>query len=90
MQLKTFSIQQGADFLLCLPENRPPPSQMDKNAAGFIFQCFGGLPLGHRQAAYFMRNRKCLHADFLDLYDQKHDEIEKLHVPGYTKTVSDV
>jgi hypothetical protein len=90
LQLKTFGVQQGADFLLSLLNNLASPSQMDKDAARSISQRFDGLPLGLRLAAYFMRNKKCLPAVFLDLYNQKHDEIEQLYILGYTKTVADV
>lgn len=76
MQLKAFTNEQGANFLLSLLDNFASPSQTDKEAAISVSQRFNGLPLGLRQAAYFMRKTKCLPAAFLDLYNQKHDEIE--------------
>lgn len=90
MQLKAFTNEQGANFLLSLLDNFASPSQTDKEAAISVSQRFNGLPLGLRQAAYFMRKKKCLPAAFLDLYNQKHDGIERFHIPGYTNTVADV
>jgi hypothetical protein len=90
LHLEPFSVEQGADFLLLSLDIHVSPLQVDLEAARSISARFGGLPLGLRQAAYFMRNKKCLPAAFLNLYNQKHNEIEQIKMPGYTKTVADV
>lgn len=90
LHLKTFNVDQGAEFILSFLDVLAAPTQLDKEAALAISRCYDGLPLGLRQAAYFMRSKKCMPTTFLDLYTQGHNEIEQLRIPGYTKTVADV
>lgn len=83
-------MDQGAEFLLSLLDILNTSSDEDRSAALSITQRYDGLPLGLRQAAYFMNKKGCLPSAFLDIYNKEHESIEQMQIPGYTNTVADV
>jgi hypothetical protein len=90
IKLVPFDENEGAEFLLSFLDIFPDISPADKDAAKLISKQFDGLALGLCQAGHFMRNKACLPTKFLDLYPQNCGEIQRLKIPGYTKSVADV
>ena len=90
LKITAFEEDEGADFLLSFLDHLPDLSKADLDAAKLISRHFDGLPLALRQAASFMRHRKCPPCEFLDNYSQCKAEVESMKIPGYTKTVVDV
>ncbi|KAF2809091.1 uncharacterized protein BDZ99DRAFT_571917 [Mytilinidion resinicola] len=90
ISIEPFTVDQGANYLLHLLTDIVSPTQEDKDAVRTIAENFDGFPLGLRQAAYFMRNRRCLPAAYLLLYSENRDTLEQEEIPGYSKTLADV
>ncbi|KKZ61380.1 hypothetical protein EMCG_03986 [[Emmonsia] crescens] len=90
LHLKVFDDEQGTKFLLSLLDQGVPLSKEDMVAANSLSRQFGGLPLALRQAAAFMRNKKCQPAQFSAIYQSRFQEIEKYYIPNYPKTLVDV
>lgn len=67
-----------------------PLSVEDQAAAVSLSQRFDGLPLPIKQAASFIKSRKCSPAHFRSLYELKSTDIDGFKVHGYDKTVSNV
>ncbi|OAX81827.1 hypothetical protein ACJ72_03830 [Emergomyces africanus] len=90
LHLKEFDEEQGTKFLLSLLDEKFRLSKDDMLAAKKLVQQFGGLPLALRQAASFMRNKKCQPAQFAAIYQSRFQEIEQYTIPNYPKTLVNV
>ena len=90
LQLSKLTIDEGAEFLLSLLDTLVTISDTDHSAARSISQNYDGLPLGLRQAAYFMNTKRCSPSAFLDIYIEEYESIEQMQITGYTKTVANV
>ncbi|RDW85285.1 hypothetical protein BP6252_02875 [Coleophoma cylindrospora] len=90
LHLKAFEVQQGAEFLISLLDGCDVSSEDDIIAAHAISYQFDGLPLALRQAASFMRKKKCSPTQFAQIYQSRFNEIDSFAIPGYRKTVVDV
>ena len=85
-----FSSILADGFTSTWPTWDPDISRADKDAAKLISKQFDGLALGLCPTGHFIRNKAYLSTTFLDLYPQICWEIQRLKIPGYTKSVADV
>ncbi|KAK3944663.1 hypothetical protein QBC46DRAFT_350391 [Diplogelasinospora grovesii] len=88
--IRSFGVQEGAQFLLRGLAIDDDPTDSDKEAATTISGLFDGLPLSLRQASCFMKSKGCLPRAYLDVWAQRRDALERTPIPGYTKTMADV
>jgi hypothetical protein len=90
LHIREFSDDIGAKFLLSLLDEPNDLGAEDIQAAHALAQLYGGLPLALRQAASFMRSKRCSPTQFLAIYKSRFAEIEAFRVPNYQKTMVDV
>jgi hypothetical protein len=90
LHLKAFEDDEGSKFLASLLDLGDALAEEDLAAAHSLSRRFGGLPLALRQAAAFMRSKKCSPAQFAQLYGHRFNEIDGFAIQGYHRTVVDV
>lgn len=82
----TFDNNTGPQFLLSLLDDRNWSSE-DIRAIRDLSQQYDGLALCLRQAASFMRSRRCSPSQFFKLYQTRYAEIDSFPIPNYNKNV---
>ncbi|KAG4438253.1 hypothetical protein IFR05_006281 [Cadophora sp. M221] len=90
VRLKEFDEEQGARFIISLLHGGRPSTKEELKVARDISRHFGGLPLALRQAASFMKNKRCPLDQFTVIYEKNLNEVDGFRIPGYHKTVVDV
>lgn len=90
LHIKAFDDEQGARYLLNLLPKGYVLTDEDLVAANALSRQFGGLPLALRQAASFMKSKRCPVAQFATIYQRWFNVIDGFNIPGYDKTVADV
>ncbi|KAL4860970.1 hypothetical protein BDV12DRAFT_204504 [Aspergillus spectabilis] len=88
--LREFSDETGSQFLVSLLGAPATLTQDELAATHTLSRQYGGLPLALRQAASFMRNKRCTPTQFSRLYETRFAEIDSLQLPNYPKTVVNV
>lgn len=82
----TFDHENGPKFLLSLLDGTNW-SPEDIRAVHDLSQQYDGLALCLRQAASFMRSKRCSPSQFFKLYQTRHAEIDTFPIPNYNKNV---
>ncbi|KAL4821140.1 hypothetical protein BDW67DRAFT_180684 [Aspergillus spinulosporus] len=88
--IREFSDETGSRFLVSLLGASIPLTQDELAATHALSRLYGGLPLALRQAASFMRNKRCTPTQFSRLYETRFAEIDSLQLPNYPKTIVNV